>query len=245
MEKVDGNFATAVTCKRSWTHGTRPFRFRLRSAKMSMAMSIGARQRMEANRAATRVAAWEKGRKERKELKERAEIEANMRRCGRGVRCRAGWAAATRMAAAHRGRAARREAEYNRVLVNIRVVDRERKQRLPDSGRCYIVPTPSRGWRGWPSSTSTATARSRRRTSRSSTRAWRRCTRSVGCPAATEGRTPRRTCCCAVRWSTIRQRAKCSSSRRSPRGLASLLVNLKMVAKHKVRTHYETDARSR
>ena len=27
--------------------------------------------------------------------------------------------------------------------------------------------------------------------------------------------------------------------------LASLLVNLKMVAKHKVRTHYETDARSR
>ena len=141
MEKVDGNFATAVTCK---AHGTPPFRFRslLGCAKMSMAMSIGARQRMEANRAATRVAAWEKGRKERKELKERAEIEANMRDTVAAYGAVRVGLAATRMAAAHRGRAARREAEYNRVLVNIRVVDRERKQRLPDSGRCYIVANP-------------------------------------------------------------------------------------------------------
>ena len=110
-----------------------------------MAMSIGARQRMEANRAATRVAAWEKGRKERKELKERAEIEANMRDTVAAYGAVRVGLAATRMAAAHRGRAARREAEYNRVLVNIRVVDRERKQRLPDSGRCYIVADSSRG----------------------------------------------------------------------------------------------------
>ena len=88
----------------------------------------------------------------------------------------------------------------------------------PTAAAATSSPTPSRGWRGWPSSTSTATARSRRRTSRSSTRAWRKCTRSVGCPAATEGRTPRHTCCCAVRWSTIRKRASARVPGRPPRG---------------------------
>ena len=244
MEKVDGNFATAVTCKRSW-YATVSF-VRLRSAKMSMAMSIGARQRMEANRAATRVAAWEKGRKERKELKERAEIEANMRDTVAAYGAVRVGLAATRMAAAHRGRAARREAEYNRVLVNIRVVDRERKQRLPDSGRCYIVANPVTRVEGLAELDVDGDGKITAEDLEIIYKSMEKVYEKRGMPRGDRG--PHAPSHVLLRGQMVDDPEKgqvleFQGDHREE--LASLLVNLKMVAKHKVRTHYETDARSR